>query len=438
MDYDKIKNSHSTDPSDEEAIDIDSFVDDDDYDYSDYDDYSDIHVDNEDDWGFSDEEYSDDDSAVDLFSEESDNDSGDEVIDPDDVIEDSDTDDEDGAGEDSFEVDNHDAEETDYDDDYDYEDTDVDWDNVEDYDLDNLDYSDDNNYDDFDEDIVEEQDTDSTEADSEESELEEYVAPPRSGKKKKNKPTQPEHKKEKKKAKSEKSNPKENDKEDSSTEEEKEADSAPIGDKVVAAISSLMSRDKSKNKDSNTNKDTDTKHPTVDMSQVSDHIQKFYSSYKQGCKQVAEKLSRIPILGRIFGALESKPQFLPLVIIVFIAVIVFAVNFFTAPSSTSTVLLPDEGEVEVTSTGFNKEDDTLDIEAENIGGVIIPFDEEMKLYTYKPTINPMSWFGFKEVGTCVIKGLTVEDSTKETVSCTVDSDTGWRTRGVIEQEAQEE
>lgn len=163
-------------------------------------------------------------------------------------------------------------------------------------------------------------------------------------------------------------------------------------------------------------------------------------AYDKGISIVLEKLSGVPLVGRLF-ALFTRNNLIarcsPLIIVFIIYGLFFALSFIFGQDKTSTVLLPDEGEVTLTSSGFDKNTQELKMQAENTGGVIVPFSvDDIKLYTFNPGVNPLSWMSFNEIGTCAISETTVEDSLEITASCELDEDVkpGFRTRGVVVEE----
>lgn len=138
------------------------------------------------------------------------------------------------------------------------------------------------------------------------------------------------------------------------------------------------------------------------------------SFYDKAMSAVLTKLSALPVVGKLFALFTKSKNVLrlfPLILIVLIYGICFVFSMITGVDKTSTVELPDNGEVTLTTVAFYKDTNNIIFEAENTGGVINPFEvEDMKLYTYSPGLNPLSWAKFKEIGTCSLPENSVEDT----------------------------
>ena len=193
----------------------------------------------------------------------------------------------------------------------------------------------------------------------------------------------------------------------SNEEDSKESDGEPIFEKLFGAI-----------KDKNI---------SIDL-----------SFYDKAMSTVLTKLSALPVVGKLFALFTKSKNVLrlfPLILIVLIYGICFVFSMIIGVDKTSTVELPDSGEVTLTTVDFYKDTNNIIFEAENTGGVINPFEvEEMKLYTYSPGLNPLSWAKFKEIGTCSLPENSVEDIAELSGKCELKEDekAAFNTRAVIE------
>lgn len=139
---------------------------------------------------------------------------------------------------------------------------------------------------------------------------------------------------------------------------------------------------------------------------------------------VIDKLSGIPVVGKACAPFHDFPFLFPFFPLVFIAIITTAVVFFSAPKATTTIELPDSGEVTLSSGDFNEDTKTITMEAENTGGVITSFDINVGLYSYVFSLSPSTWLSFQQVGTCSMEDVEVDDTETLEIPCTLTQEPG--------------
>lgn len=148
---------------------------------------------------------------------------------------------------------------------------------------------------------------------------------------------------------------------------------------------------------------------------------------------VYSKLSGLPAVGKLFAkAQESKlaQRLLIPTIIALLYILPLLFSFIVAPSPTTVLTLPDEGETTISLQEIQEHDDgsaTATIMLVNTGAVISETYGVFDIYSFKPTVNPLSWAHHVKVGECTIDGVTVDEPTTTTVTCDMTGGVGSRT-----------
>lgn len=142
-------------------------------------------------------------------------------------------------------------------------------------------------------------------------------------------------------------------------------------------------------------------------------------------KTVLGILASIPIIGipfkillKFVKALEIVSKSLPIVLLIGVLV---AVSYFSVPRET-TVELPDQGLA--IAEGFKYDSGSGEIVGKitNNGETLANVEPVGKLWTLQPTINPISWFVYKEVQSCKGDAISVDiDGESEVrIACKLD------------------
>lgn len=131
-------------------------------------------------------------------------------------------------------------------------------------------------------------------------------------------------------------------------------------------------------------------------------------------------LSKLPLIGKFFKPILAATKILKAIAsimpIVFIVLIMGLSYYFSVPSSFSAEF-PDEGSA--TFSSFEFKDNKASGVITNTGEVILDeISPTFKIYSIKPSLNPLSWFTAKEVGSCKAKPATVDIDNSEKVSAT--------------------
>lgn len=141
------------------------------------------------------------------------------------------------------------------------------------------------------------------------------------------------------------------------------------------------------------------------------NLEPFVDSYDNKVSSLVSFLAKIPLVGKIFASIsESKvaTRAFPFTFIFLITGVLIAISFFTAPSKTSVVELPDMGELTIVSKEYNTDTDSMSVSIENTGDVVMSTPVTLSLYSYNPNLNPLSLAGFEELGQCSIEDVVVD------------------------------
>lgn len=141
------------------------------------------------------------------------------------------------------------------------------------------------------------------------------------------------------------------------------------------------------------------------------NIEPIVNSYDNNVSSLVSFLAKIPIVGKVFASVgESKvaTRAFPFTFIFLIVGVLVAISFFTAPSKTSVVELPDMGELTVVSKEYNVDTDSMTVSIENTGDVVMSTPLTLSLYSYSPNLNPLSLASFEELGQCAIEDVVVD------------------------------
>lgn len=141
------------------------------------------------------------------------------------------------------------------------------------------------------------------------------------------------------------------------------------------------------------------------------NLEPFVNSYDDKVSSLVSFLAKIPLVGKIFASIgESKvaTRAFPFTFIFLVVGILVAISFFTAPSKTSVVELPDMGELTVVSKEYNVDTDSMSVSIENTGDVVMSTPLTLSLYSYSPNLNPLSLASFEELGQCSIEDVVVD------------------------------
>ena len=114
-------------------------------------------------------------------------------------------------------------------------------------------------------------------------------------------------------------------------------------------------------------------------------------------------LSRIPFIGKFFGAAKSAVNIVrkiaSLFPLVFLILLLVFLNWKSVDSNT-TSQLPDEAKFSISQGEFNKDNGTASAKVENISDVSMGADVTMTVYTWQPSLNPVTWVLHQEDITC--------------------------------------
>lgn len=166
------------------------------------------------------------------------------------------------------------------------------------------------------------------------------------------------------------------------------------------------------------------KKPNLDADKILAPYDKFSAAF-------AGVVAKAPVIGPKIAekiTTKGKARALPLVLIAAIVGILVFASFFSAPSSSVSVSLPDRGKASVSLESI--EGATATVKVENEAGVTIPISETLLVKTYKPSMNPLSLATFKEVGKCTLKNVpmpAVGEEDEVQIPCELSDNTGMRT-----------
>lgn len=114
-------------------------------------------------------------------------------------------------------------------------------------------------------------------------------------------------------------------------------------------------------------------------------------------------LSRIPFIGKFFGAAKSAVSIVrkiaSLFPLVFLILLLVFLNWKSVDSNT-TSQLPDEAKFSISQGEFNKDNGTALAKVENISDVSMGADVTMTVYSWQPSLNPVTWVLHQEDITC--------------------------------------
>ena len=153
------------------------------------------------------------------------------------------------------------------------------------------------------------------------------------------------------------------------------------------------------------------------------NVDEILEPYDSFIGNILGKLGKIPFIGKLFTSLGDKKilsRLSPVIIIGIILSILFGISFITSPDKNSVIPLPDMGEITVTSKDFDKDNESMNVIISNTGDVIIPANATLSLYTYNPTLNPLTIIGFEEIGKCEISNIIIDIDKEEEYSIPCD------------------
>lgn len=142
----------------------------------------------------------------------------------------------------------------------------------------------------------------------------------------------------------------------------------------------------------------------------------FYKFLERLGKLILEFLARIPIIGIPFklllNLLQKIPQvfsivsslFLPL-LLVGLFIIINSIIYKTEQN----ILLPDEGSATFNNFNYDFESKTASGVITNTGNIIVESTPVIRVYSYKPNFNPISWLTYSLMGECVSESTITTD-----------------------------
>lgn len=155
--------------------------------------------------------------------------------------------------------------------------------------------------------------------------------------------------------------------------------------------------------------------------------------FKSASERLFKLLTRLPLIGSLFGRLLRFAGFLVSVLIL-IAIIAVPVGLFTIASATvkdpPILTFPDNGSALIKSPDFSKDSGKATATVENTGDVIAEVKPTLTVWSYSPGVNPKTWVTFNKIGVCESDYITVEiDGSKQiSLDCKLDSNPGLFTK----------